>query len=144
VSEDTLLGPNKRNPDWAGANRIVDAIFAQNTYAEWQPILREHDIWYKPVHKFEDQRDPESPAYRQARAVGSYAEAPEVSRHDLMATPVKLSGMTATPRAKAPIFGQHTDSVLSQLGIPPEQIEKLKSAGVVGVSKGVRAKKGKK
>jgi len=144
VSEDTLLGPNKRNPDWAGANRIVDAIFAQKTYAEWQPILREHDIWYKPVHKFEDQRDPESPAYRQARAVGSYAEAPEVSRHDLMATPVKLSGMTATPRAKAPIFGQHTDSVLSQLGIPPEQIEKLKSAGVVGVSKGVRAKKGKK
>lgn len=34
------------------------------TYAEWQPILCEHDIWFKPVREFEDQRDLEHPAYQ--------------------------------------------------------------------------------
>ncbi|MFA5487611.1 MAG: CoA transferase [Candidimonas sp.] len=35
------------------------------------------------------------------------------------------------PRA-APTFGQHTDAVLSDIGYPPEQTERLKKAGAVG------------
>merc|ERR1719188_581779 len=64
VSEETLLGTDRKNIDWAAANRVADAIFSQRTFAEWEPILREHDVWFKPVHRFEDQRDLASLAYQ--------------------------------------------------------------------------------
>merc|ERR1711966_76191 len=101
VSPETLWGTDMRNIDWAAANRVADAIFAQKTLEEWEPILREHDVWYTPVRRFEDQCDPESPARQQAQAVGSYVQAPGISRHDLLATPVQLSSMPAKPRAQA-------------------------------------------
>merc|ERR1711918_86364 len=94
VSEETLYGPDLRNVDWQAANRVADAIFAQKTLAEWEPLMHEHDVWYKPIHKFYDQFYPSSPAFKQAQAVGSYTEASDISRHALMATPVKLSAMT--------------------------------------------------
>lgn len=141
VSPETLLGPDRRNIDWAAANRVTDAIFAQKTFAEWEPILKENDVWFKPVHRFEDNLDPSSPAYRQAKAIGCYAEAPGVSRHNLMATPVKLSNMDAQPRRRAPTFGQHTDEVLHALGIEASEVQRLKAQGVVAVSKGLRPPK---
>ena len=175
VDAETLWGPQydparpDRGVDWAASNRVADAIFAQRTLEEWEPILAEHDVWYEracnerrthsmsllmffpvhthaqlatlccvrvdcrrmiisfipkphsccctlnsfvlhphdccrhrchrhrrrfvPVKRFEDHRDPTSPAYAQSKAVGVFTDAeshPEISQHDLLATPVKL------------------------------------------------------
>ena len=64
--------------------------------------------------------------------------ASEISRHDLLATPVKLSSMPAMPRAPAPAFGSHTVEVLQELGLDEGQVESLMDLGVVAVSKGLR------
>lgn len=141
VSEDTLYGPDKTRIDWAAACRVADGIFAQRTLKEWEPLLKQHDVWYKPVHKFEDNLDPTSPAHRQTRAVGSFVEAAGVSQHELLASPVQLSAMPARPRAPAPKFGQHTDEVLQELGLAKERLQELKGQGVVAVSRGVRPKR---
>merc|ERR1712083_620242 len=37
VSPETLWGTDMRNIDWAAANRVADAIFAQKTLEEWEP-----------------------------------------------------------------------------------------------------------
>ena len=98
-------------------------------------------MWYKPVVRFEDQRDPSSPAHIQAKAVGSFTDAeshPEISRHDLLANPLRLSGMPAVPRAPAPAFGSHTVGVLSELGLGEAEVAALMKAGVAAVSKGDR------
>jgi crotonobetainyl-CoA:carnitine CoA-transferase CaiB-like acyl-CoA transferase len=139
LTREALLGTDMKNIDWSAANRTVDGIISQRTFAEWEPILRKHDVWYVKVNKFEDQIDPESPAYHQNKAVGSFVEVPGVSRHELLGIPVKLSAMDALPRAPAPRFGQHTDAILQELGVSSETLAQLKSQGVVGVSKGVRA-----
>ena len=39
-----VLGPR------TAANRVADAVFAQRTYTEWVPILKQHDVWYAKVH----------------------------------------------------------------------------------------------
>lgn len=141
LTREALLGTDMKNINWAAANRIIDAIISQRSFAEWEPILRKHDVWYVRVNKFEDQCDPKSPAYQQSKAVGSFVEAPGISRHELLGIPLKLSAMEALPRAPAPKFGQHTDAILQELGVSAEMVEQLKSQGVVGVSKGVQQAK---
>ena len=99
-------------------------------------------MWFSIVHKFEDQIDPASPAYLQSKAVGAYTEGDHgvagISRHDLLATPVKLSNAPAVPRAPAPHFGQHTTQILGELGLGEQEVKRLLEQGVAGVSKGVR------
>ena len=166
--------------DWAAANRVADAIFAQRTLSEWVPILKAHDVWYARVNRFEEQVDGQSDAYKQASAVGAFAGgAPhninsstssgdddsgggeasgsaEISRHDLLVSPVQLSAMPAIPRAPAPVFGADTHAILTELGYTPApaakqddggeggrgeatgSIEELLSSGVAAVSKGLR------
>jgi len=141
VSAEALWGKNLRNIDWAASNRVADAIFAQKTLEEWEPILKEHDVWYKLIHRFEDQRDPNSPAYIQSKAVGVFTEGdgvPGISRHDLFVSPVKLSDAPAVPRAAAPQFGEHTHEVLGELGYAEQDIAKLIENRHAAVSKGLR------
>jgi crotonobetainyl-CoA:carnitine CoA-transferase CaiB-like acyl-CoA transferase len=141
VDPKTMGGADpKAGIDWQAANRVADAIFAQKTLSEWAPILKQHDVWYKPIHRFEDQRDPTSVAYQQSKAVGVFTEGnhvPGISRHDLLATPVKLSQMPALPRGSAPRFGEHTHAILAEVGLSDTEAAALLDEGVVAVSKGV-------
>ena len=94
---------------------------------------------YTPIHRFEDQRDPQSPAYQQSKAVGVYTDGdhvPGVSRHDLLTSPVKLSDAPAVPRAAAPKFGEHTREVLAELGFSAAEVRRLLEEGVAAESKG--------
>jgi formyl-CoA transferase len=44
---------------------------------------------------------------------------------------IKLSDTPGTVRAAAPAPGEHTDAVLGELGLAPDEIARLRSAGVV-------------
>eukprot|EP01051_Picozoa_sp_SAG22_P018699 SAG22_NODE_3225_length_1846_cov_1.301088_2_plen_153_part_00 len=139
VSAETLWGPDRRNIDWSASNRVADAIFAQKTLEEWEPILAQHDVWWAKVHRFEDQRDPDSPAHVQAKAAGAFTagdHVPGVSRHDLLPSPVQLSRMDATPRVAAPVFGAHTHELLAEPGVSASEVAALLEAGVAAVSAG--------
>ena len=77
----------------------------------------------------------------QSKAVGVFTDGeshPEISQHDLLATPVKLSGAPAVPRGPAPVFGSHTVEVLEELGFGAAEVEGLMASGVTAVSKGQR------
>jgi formyl-CoA transferase/CoA:oxalate CoA-transferase len=51
----------------------------------------------------------------------------------VLGTPLKLSGTPAAIRTPPPALGQHTATVLAQdLGLSPQEIESLRSGGVVG------------
>ena len=140
VSPEVLWG-DIHNIDWSASNRVADAIFATKTFEEWIPILKEHDVWYAKVHRFEDQTDPGSPAHVQAKAAGSFTagdHVPGVSRHDLLPSPVQLSAMDGTPTVAAPVFGSHTRALLAELGVTAEEAAALLETGVAAVSAGVR------
>jgi crotonobetainyl-CoA:carnitine CoA-transferase CaiB-like acyl-CoA transferase len=48
-----------------------------------------------------------------------------------LATPVRMSGSRRAGAAAPPTFGQHTDEVLEELGLGPEEITRLRRDGVV-------------
>jgi crotonobetainyl-CoA:carnitine CoA-transferase CaiB-like acyl-CoA transferase len=46
--------------------------------------------------------------------------------------PVRINGQARTAGRAPPALGQHTDEVLSELGMSPERIDALRDAGVIG------------
>ena len=46
--------------------------------------------------------------------------------------PVRINGEARTAGRAPPALGQHTDEVLSELGMSPERIDALRDAGVIG------------
>jgi len=69
----------------------------------------------------------------QARAGGVFTSV-EVAegRADMVASPAEFAGTPAAPPAMAPEHGQHTETVLLELGYDWEQIAALREAGALG------------
>jgi len=121
-----VFGEQKvREKPWAEATRVVDAVMATRTYDEWAKIFREHDVWHQKIHRFEEMfADP------QAVESGIFVRAPGV-RHPLVGSPVLLSAQRAEPRSGAPAFGEHTEPILRELGLSPQEVESLRREKVI-------------
>ncbi len=106
----------------------IDEVMATKTRAEWAPILDRHDVWWAKVQSTLEMRsDP------QAHAAGCYVKAPTKKGDivDMVATPVDFGATPWEVSVAAPELGQHTESVLIELGKDWDEIEALKVAGVI-------------
>jgi crotonobetainyl-CoA:carnitine CoA-transferase CaiB-like acyl-CoA transferase len=107
---------------------MLDEVFATKTLDEWIPIFDREDVWWCPVQSAaEVMNDP------QAESAGLFVDVPTpeggVMRQP--AGPVDFYGTPWESRSVAPEFGQDTESVLLELGRSWEDIEQLKSEGVI-------------
>ncbi len=108
---------------------MLDEIFAGRPLAEWAEVFAtEPDFFWAPVQTIEELiGDP------QFAAAGGLVEVPdETGTLTMVATPADFRDHPANPRFRAPQVGEHSAGVLSELGYPPEEIEALLRARVVG------------
>jgi crotonobetainyl-CoA:carnitine CoA-transferase CaiB-like acyl-CoA transferase len=49
----------------------------------------------------------------------------------IAAHPIQYSKTTVTPFKRAPILGEHTDKILSEIGFKPNQIEEFRERGII-------------
>jgi crotonobetainyl-CoA:carnitine CoA-transferase CaiB-like acyl-CoA transferase len=56
---------------------------------------------------------------------------PILGRLRTLGTPIKMSATPLNPRSRAPMLGEHTDSVLASAGYSDDEVEQLRSAGAV-------------
>ncbi len=66
-----------------------------------------------------------------ARGMVAEVDHPTAGRARVIASPVKLSETPASVRTAPPLLGQHTDSVLAELGYDREAIAAFRATGVV-------------
>ncbi len=106
---------------------IVAAEFAKRPYAEWMQRLQTLEGQWAPVQTvMEVASDP------QLRANGFIAELTDADgkRRELVCNPVQFDETPPEIR-RAPLFAEHTDEILLELGRDMEQVLQLKIDGVV-------------
>jgi crotonobetainyl-CoA:carnitine CoA-transferase CaiB-like acyl-CoA transferase len=111
---------------------ILQKVFLTRAYEEWEPLLLENDI---PVGAINHLGQVVEHPQVKARGTLIELEHPRVGRVRAVRSPVRLSRTPAQARTAAPIHGQHTREVLSEvLGLSAEEIARLETAGAVASS----------
>ncbi|WP_436777393.1 CaiB/BaiF CoA transferase family protein [Yinghuangia sp. YIM S09857] len=107
----------------------LDALFATRERHMWLKEFDAHDVWYQPVNTV-----PEVLEDPLLQASGALAEVPhpEGGSAVFVNTPVDFDRTPAGPRGTAPAVGEHTDSVLRELGYSDERIASVRAEGGVG------------
>lgn len=108
--------------------RLVEDFTLPRTRAELAGILG-GQVPFGPVYRADDQfADP----HFAARDMLAQVRHPGTERDVTIAnTPVKMTGTPGGVRARAPLTGEHTDTILTEFGIGPERIAQLRASGAV-------------
>jgi crotonobetainyl-CoA:carnitine CoA-transferase CaiB-like acyl-CoA transferase len=116
------------NAEEVRAREEIEALIRTRTRDEWWDILTRADVCVGKVYGPEEMvEDPQV----LARDMVIDLEHPVHGKVRQFGLPIKLSETPGTARQAAPHTGEHTDQVLSELGLTAEQIRGLRARKVV-------------
>jgi formyl-CoA transferase/CoA:oxalate CoA-transferase len=109
---------------------ILEPLFRERPMSEWVERMRAAGVPCSPVRNFQEVlEDPQTAVRRMFPNV----IVPGFGKHRVTGPPVKLSTTVARVRAAAPMLGEHTYAVLSDLlGLDDAEIGTLAEAGIIG------------
>ncbi|MFD3457639.1 CaiB/BaiF CoA transferase family protein [Streptomyces sp. NPDC058691] len=127
-----------RNPDYADTPSrrlhaaeiaaLLDKTFATRPLAEWREVLDAAGLTYGVVQTFEEfAKDPQLLANKILVPI----EDDGTEQHLTVDSPVRLEQERKVPARPAPDLGEHTDSVLRDLGYDDAGIQSLRTAEAV-------------
>src|SRR5580658_7474648 len=122
---DTLA---KRSANRAELNTLVADRLRTRTTAEWVEALNQAGVPCGPVYRMDEVfADP------QVGHLGMTApvEHPALGRLDILRNAVRMTDGPATVRTPSPDIGADTDAVLTELGYPREEIDRLRAQAVI-------------
>ena len=128
VSDPRFLTNPDRVRHRAELEEIVGSFFAERSAADNLAYFEERGITVGPICDISDLMDH---PFIEGREVIDFYDDPDYGTLPMHAPFPRLSGTPATVRAPAPELGQHTDRILTELGLTPEQIDGLRSNGIV-------------
>jgi crotonobetainyl-CoA:carnitine CoA-transferase CaiB-like acyl-CoA transferase len=127
----------RTNPDRVGHRSELAALLAEPMRAEdtaaWLVRLDEAGVPAAPV-----QDVAEVVAHPQTEALGLLQALPHptIADHRLVAPPLSVDGERVGLRRRAPALGEDTETVLTELGYSGEEVERLRTAGIIAGSRG--------
>lgn len=117
----------------------LEALFSRRPAAEWLHHLREAQVPSGPIHDLASLL-----AEEQVRARGLIQQLPypgappsalpgaEAGWLPVLGPAPKLAATPARVRRRPPALGEHTDAILQELGLGPQEVAHLRTLGVVG------------
>tara|TARA_R110001599_G_scaffold353688_1_gene595372 strand:- start:56934 stop:58145 length:1212 start_codon:yes stop_codon:yes gene_type:complete len=119
----TVATRHQHNRDLtAGIRQAIE----QQDWSHWKAHLAEHGITCGGVAKAADQVND-----AQVLAAGLFSEFADNSGRTLD-NPISVSGAKKTKPAPAPEVGEHSNRILSEMGVDADTLESLRSRGIVG------------
>ena len=113
-------------------------VLAKRTYADVAAAFDKHDIWYGPVHDFDDvAEDPQVAALGVFRPVELKGRKVVLVNH-----PIRYDDTTPELRITGLEIGEHTREILAEHGFTREQIEDLIRRKIVGAPEQAAARDG--
>ncbi len=129
LPEDPRFGSTAaRSRNRAELNAIVAERLRTRTTAEWVEDLNRAGVPCGPVYRMDEVfSDP------QVEHLGMAAEVehPILGPTRILRNAVRISGSEETVRSPSPHPGEHSHTILSELGCSPQEIESLRKRGVV-------------
>jgi alpha-methylacyl-CoA racemase len=101
----------------------VQKIFQERDFAEWTQFFTTVDACCDPVLTL-----PEAAESQLVKARSMIAKS---NGKTFLGSPLKLSACPPPQETPAPALGEHTNDVLTDLGISPSEIQRLASEGVI-------------
>jgi alpha-methylacyl-CoA racemase len=116
------------NAEEAAARREIEAIIKRRDRDEWYDLLVKADVCVGKVYDVEEMvRDP----HVGHRQMIIEVEHPTYGKVKQFGIGLKLSATPGAVRSPAPRPGEHTDDVLRELGLTPEDIRALRDRAIV-------------
>ncbi len=107
---------------------ILARAFSQLPTAELLTRLRDHDVpCAQCLSRDEVLADPQLAANGTVEVI----DHPRIGRQRIVRYPARFAGERLSAASPSPGHGEHTDQVLGELGVEPDDIDGLKRAGVV-------------
>ena len=131
IGEPSFLGMDSETDSWTSRDEIFEKTAARlitRTSAEWLELLSAVGIWAGPVYDYQDLIDDEQIAHN-----GTFIEY-EHPTEGMVKTPGFPYRLSATPpriHRGAPVAGEHTLEILTELGMAETRAAELIDAGVV-------------
>jgi formyl-CoA transferase/CoA:oxalate CoA-transferase len=108
--------------------QIIEPVIRARTRADWLRVFAAAGVPCGAVRSVaEALSDPQVEARHMIEAV----EHAVLGSMKVLGTPIKLSGTPAQVRTAPPVLGQHTDTVLAELGLSVDDISQLRARAVV-------------
>jgi len=114
----------RRSDLWA----LLAPIFAQKTTTEWVEALENAGVPAGPIYMMNEVFD--DPQVRHS-GIAATVHHPARGATKLVGQPVKLSRTPASIYVSAPDAGEHSDTVLTELGLSADEIADLRSRDVI-------------
>ena len=109
-------------------NALLNEALAKKTSAEWIEIFNKVGVPCGPIYKMNEVfADPQV----QHLGASTEVEHPKIGKFKILSQPVKLSRTPAEIKTALPELGQHTDEILTELGLDKKQIADLRAKGAV-------------
>jgi len=105
---------------------MVDATTRTNPRAFWIEQFEQAGVPCGPILDYEDAL---TTPQAMAREMTVDVDHPTLGRLRTLGTPIKMSETPLNPKRRAPLLGEHTDSVLSRAGYSDDEIEQLRISG---------------
>jgi crotonobetainyl-CoA:carnitine CoA-transferase CaiB-like acyl-CoA transferase len=119
---------SQRVAHFAETVELVGSRIRQKTVAEWADILTAAGVPNSPINTLDDVLD--MPHTAERGVIMDY-EHPAYGPLKAVAMPVRFDGVNREVRSAPPMLGQHSASVLRELGFRDDEIERMKKAVVI-------------
>ena len=107
----------------------IEAITSRQPRRHWLELFDANNIPCGPINDYAQVfADPQVAA----REMVVDVEHPVLGSMKALGSAVKLSATPVNPRRRAPLLGEHTDSILMESGFSAEEIAVLRGAGALG------------
>jgi formyl-CoA transferase len=129
MSDERFLGNGKRMENLEQLEQELERTLRTQPVEHWVPLIIDAGVPAGPILNY--QQVLEDP-HTLAREMVIEIDHPKAGRIKTLGSPVKLSKSPLGVPRHPPVLGEHTDELLSELGIEPERIAQLRERGAVG------------
>lgn len=131
VDDPRFSDNSERIRNRAVLNEILEAAFRLRTVTQWEQAFQQSNGLFGPVLTI-----PQMLAHPQIKALGivQSLDHPTLGPLPQIAPPIFMSETPSDVRRPPPIYGQHTQDVLREIGYSDNEITDLAHAGVVHIA----------